>query len=129
MYEPWVNSFEKFYEYLGDAPSKNHSVDRIDNDGNYEPGNIRWATQTQQLRNRGKLKTNTTGFTGVSKLNRKSGANYMAACKRLDGTIWTKSFSESVYGNEAFELACKYREMMIEQLNSEGAGYTEKSGK
>ncbi len=48
----WVASFESFIAHIGRRPSPQHSIDRIENDGNYEPGNVRWATSATQNRNR-----------------------------------------------------------------------------
>lgn len=50
--EEWANSFENFLQHIGRRPGPSHSLDRIDNDLDYQPGNVRWATAKQQVRNR-----------------------------------------------------------------------------
>ncbi len=52
VYEPWINDFKAFYDYIGPRPSDEYSIDRIDNDGHYEPGNVRWATREEQNHNK-----------------------------------------------------------------------------
>lgn len=58
----WLNSYPAFLEDMGRRPSPKHSIDRVNNDGNYEPSNCEWALSKQQMRNRrGRRKVNFQG--------------------------------------------------------------------
>lgn len=51
MCERWLGSFDAFYADMGDS-APGLSLDRIDNDGNYEPGNCKWSTRSEQQKNK-----------------------------------------------------------------------------
>ncbi len=51
MCQEWHDSFATFIADMGRRPKGRYTLDRIDNDGNYEPGNCRWATYAEQSRN------------------------------------------------------------------------------
>jgi hypothetical protein len=51
VHPAWVNDFDRFIADMGCRPAENLSIERINNDGNYEPGNCRWATDSEQSRN------------------------------------------------------------------------------
>ena len=65
--EEWSGSdgFKKFIEHIGLKTTIKHSLDRIDNDGNYEPGNVRWSTTKEQSINKRK-KLNKKSLRGTS---------------------------------------------------------------
>lgn len=52
MCDEWRNSYEAFLAHIGRRPSPTHTLDRIEVNGHYEPGNVRWATKKEQARNR-----------------------------------------------------------------------------
>lgn len=89
--ERWRYDFSAFLADVGPRPSPSHSIDRINNNGNYEPGNVRWATRSQQNQN---TRGNKLNETSVREIRRRwsAGGNNTAALAREFGvsssTIW-----------------------------------------
>lgn len=61
MASSWLQSFKSFYADMGDKPSAKHSLDRLDVNGPYSKENCRWATSSEQARNRQKNRLLTYG--------------------------------------------------------------------
>lgn len=75
----WINNFENFLNHVGKAPSKKHTLDRIDNCKGYVKNNLRWVYQTTQIINQKLKSTNTSGYKGV---------NYSKQRKKWRARIW-----------------------------------------
>jgi hypothetical protein len=77
--ETWRNSYEEFYKHIGPRPTDKHSLDRIDNNKGYEPGNVRWATYEEQNKNRRAI--------GEGSLKRKERRRDACIRKMLEGMV------------------------------------------
>lgn len=91
IYEKWRNNFTEFYKDVGPRPSSKHSIDRIDVNGDYEPSNCRWATPSEQARNRRTPASNISGVKGVREKRNK----WTAKIKVNKKEIWLGTFKTS----------------------------------
>lgn len=83
--DEWRASFQAFFDYIGPRPSADHSIDRMRNGEGYKPGNVRWATDTEQNNNK---RTNVTALIGgevmtAAQIAAKFGLGCRAVCYRI----------------------------------------------
>lgn len=138
MEDCWKNNFLEFLAEMGEMPKDGQrwSVGRIDNTVGYMRGNVRWEIDSQQAKNKGKYKNNSTGETGVywnrviSKKAKTDTTYAVATWYDKEGNQRSRSYSVSCYGiMEAFALAVKKRREMLEELRKQGVVYGEHHGK
>lgn len=118
--DQWLNEFEPFYKHMMSLPhaqQPGYSLDRIDNDGDYKPGNVRWGTLHQQNVNQRMKGHNTSGFTGVSYCKR---TKKWRASIRVNGKITyfqrQKMIEESVKLRNDFIIANGLTEYKLQKV-------------
>lgn len=122
---PYVHRI--IWELLNGTAPPNSLIDHIDgNVLNNSPENLRLVFPDLNSKNKAIYKNNTTGVAGVKRYSR----GFVASWTDLEGKDKSKSFNSNILGEKlAFKLACECRINMLNTLNEQGAGYTERHGK
>lgn len=88
--ERW-ESFENFLADMGSRPTRHHQIERTDNDGNYEPGNCRWATRSENCNNRvsSRVLVHDGRTLTLAEWARETGLNSHTVANRIDRLGWS----------------------------------------
>ncbi len=96
VHEAWRKSYSAFLADMGRKPSPKHTIDRIDNNGNYEPGNCRWANGTDQRRKttRSKLTVESAAEIRRRRANGETGTSLAAEFNVDHATVYRIGYGE-----------------------------------
>ena len=100
MCEEWSNSFMAFFQYIGNPPGQKFTIERIDNDKGYEPGNVRWATYAENLANQ-RPRLSRHGIPGV----RRTKSTWWAMIQDRGRRIYLGSFNTAEEASAAYRKA------------------------
>ena len=100
--DEWRHSFPTFLASVGRAPTDEHQLDRIDNDGDYEPQNVRWATRSENIRNSRKARhiTHQDETLTIGDWSGRTGINRQTIQMRLDRYGWSVERALTTPGRE-----------------------------
>ena len=103
--DEWLNSFEQFMLDLGERPKGDYTLDRIDNDGDYEPGNCKWSTREEQQNNRSNNVTLTHGgeTLSIAEWSKKLGINiHTLRCRMYSGKSTEEILDPKIFNTITF---------------------------
>lgn len=103
MCDEWLNDVKAFIDYastLLNYGEPGYTIDRTDNDGDYEPGNLRWTTRHEQSVNRRRVDDLASGYMGVSKVNNRYRARLLYKMKGIHLGYFDSAKEAAIARNE-----------------------------